>query len=247
MSLTRTELEPQFQELLEIEISHLGELIEFIRRCDELDSRISVDFAWRYIAQTRDSSDVEVEQHYTDFLQTIYPQWITYSDKLGRKLVASDFVDQLAPEYYNYIRGVRHGVEMFREENVALSTQEEEIKTQFGKISGAMMIVYQDIELTMQEANDYLKSSDRLVRKEVFNLMEQRRKQDAQRLDEIMSELIVIRTQIAHNCGFASYTDYKYSFRYDYTKEQINEFHQSISEVITPIGKKFFDTRKRLL
>ena len=247
MSLTRTELEPQFQELLEIEISHLGELIEFIRRCDELDSRISVDFAWRYIAQTRDSSDVEVEQHYTDFLQTIYPQWITYSDKLGRKLVASEFVDQLAPEYHNYIRGVRHGVEMFREENVALSTQEEEIKSQFGKISGAMMIVYQNKELTMQEANDYLKSSDRLVRKEVFILMEERRKQDAQKLDEIMSELIVIRTQIAHNCGFASYTDYKYSFRYDYTKEQINGFHQSISEVITPIGKKFFDTRKRLL
>ena len=99
----------------------------------------------------------------------------------------------------------------------------------------------------MQEAHDYLKSPDRLVRKEVFILMEERRKQDANKLDEVLSQLIQIRTQIAQNCGFASYTDYKYSYRYDYTKEQINEFHQSISEVITPLGKKFLDTRKRLL
>ena len=136
---------------------------------------------------------------------------------------------------------------MFREENVALSTQEEEIKSGFAKIAGAQTIVYQDKELTIQEANDYLKSPDRGVRKEVFTLIEQRRKQDANKLDEIMSQLIQIRTQIARNCGFESYTDYKYSYRYDYTKEQINEFHESIRQVVTPLGKKFFDTRKKLL
>ena len=247
MSLTRTALEPQFQSLWDREIASYAELIVWIKDCDTLDSSLSVDFAWRYIHQSTNTADTQAEAIYTDFLQTIYPHWITFSDKLGRKLIASEFVDQLPAEYHNYVRGVKHGVAMFREENVALSTQEEEVKSQFAKIAGAQTIVYKDTELTIQQANDYLKNSDRAVRKEVFELIEQRRKEDAEKLDEIMSQLIQIRTQIARNCGFESYTDYKYSYRYDYTKEQINEFHESIRQVVTPLGKKFFDTRKKLL
>ena len=247
MSFTRTELEPQFQALLERTLLSYDDLVVWIKDCDSLDASLSVDFAWRYIHQSTNTADTQAESDYNDFLQTIYPHWITYGDKLGRKLIANEFVDQLPAEYHNYVRGVKHGVEMFREENVALSTQEEEIKSQFAKIAGAQTIVYQNQELTIQQANDYLKNSDRAVRKEVFELIEARKKQDAEKLDEIMSQLIQIRTQIARNCGFESYTDYKYSYRYDYTKDQINEFHESIRQVITPLGKKFFDNRKKLL
>ena len=247
MSFTRTELEPQFQALLERTLLSYDDLVVWIKDCDSLDASLSVDFVWRYIHQSTNTADAQAESDYNDFLQTIYPHWITYGDKLGRKLIANEFVDQLPAEYHNYVRGVKHGVEMFREENVALSTQEEEIKSQFAKIAGAQTIVYQNQELTIQQANDYLKNSDRAVRKEVFELIEARKKQDAEKLDEIMSQLIQIRTQIARNCGFESYTDYKYSYRYDYTKDQINEFHESIRQVITPLGKKFFDNRKKLL
>jgi Zn-dependent oligopeptidase len=65
--------------------------------------------------------------------------------------------------------------------------------------------------------------------------MEQRRYQDADRIDDIMSQLVEIRTNIAQNCWFDSYTDYKFSWRYDYTKQQINDFHEAIRLVISPI------------
>lgn len=80
-----------------------------------------------------------------------------------------------------------------------------------------MTIRYQGQELTMQEAADFLKSPDRSVRKEVFELMEERRKTDSNRLDDVLSQLIGIRTQIARNCGFESYRQYKFAFRYDYS------------------------------
>lgn len=245
--MTRHILEPQFQSLLDASPRSRIELLEWIAAIDTLEATIGQDFAWRYIAQTRDTSDQKAEASYKDFLQTIYPHWTTFSDKLWRKLLANESIDTLPWEYDNYIRAVRHGVAMFREENVALSTQEEELKSEFAKISGAWTIQYQGKELTMQEANDYLKSPDRAVRKIVFELMEERRKQDAQKLDTTLSQLIQVRTQIAQNCGFQSYTDYKYSYRYDYSKDQINEFHASIAQVITPMGKKFFDARKKIL
>ena len=99
----------------------------------------------------------------------------------------------------------------------------------------------------MKQAEQHLKSSDRSVRKIVFELIESRRKQDADVLDNIMSQLIAIRTQIAHNCGFENYTDYKFSFRYDYTKTQINQFHESIRVVVTPLIQDFFADRRKIL
>jgi oligoendopeptidase F len=63
----------------------------------------------------------------------------------------------------------------------------------------------------MKQAEEYLKSSDRTIRKEVFELMEERRYQDNTQLDKIMSDLVQIRTQIANNCGFDNYTDYRFS------------------------------------
>jgi oligoendopeptidase F len=77
--------------------------------------------------------------------------------------------------------------------------------------------------------------------------MEERRYKDNTRLDIIMSDLVQIRTQIANNCGFESYTDYRFSSRYDYTKEQINQFHEAIRIVISPLMKSFFEDRRHAL
>jgi oligoendopeptidase F len=106
---------------------------------------------------------------------------------------------------------MRHAVEYFREENVALITREKEIESQWAEITGAWTIIYNGEELTIKQAEEHLKSSDRTVRKNIFELLEQRRYQDNEKLDTIMSDLIKIRTQIANNCGFESYTDYKFS------------------------------------
>ena len=82
MSSLRSLLDPQFQELLEREIDSYDEFIMWISNTDDLESRLSVDFAERYIAQTIDTKDLEAEKSYNDFLETIYPHRVNYSDKI---------------------------------------------------------------------------------------------------------------------------------------------------------------------
>lgn len=247
MNKERSYYLPKFELLLTQEISSYEELVQWIADYDSLDSELGLQYAWAYIHQTTNTADKEAKKIYWDFIQHIYPEWIKISDIIGRKLIDCPFVSQLPVEYSNYIRSVRHGIELFREENVPLMSQEEEIKSEFAKITGSWTIHYVWQELTMQQAHDYLKSSDREVRKTVWELMESRRKQDADTLDDVISQLIAIRTQIAQNCGFINYTDYKFSFRYDYSREQINQFHETIRIVITPLVKDFFATRKNIL
>jgi len=248
MKLTnRSEVQPQFDAMLAQEINSYEDLVTWVKSSDTLDAQIGQDYARRYIRQTTNTADEAVKQSYMDFLQNIYPEWIKVSDLMGRKLIASEYVSQLPDEYHNLIRSVRHGVEMFREANIPLISQEKEIESKFAEITGAMTVMYKGEELTMKQAEQYLKSDDRDIRKQIFELMESRRKQNADQLNEVMSDLISIRTQIAHNCGFKSYTDYKFSFRYDYTKAQINEFHESIRTAVSPIVKSLFDKRNTVI
>lgn len=247
MNKERSYYQTQFDALLSQDISSYEELVQWIADCDALDSELGLQYAWAYIHQTTNTADEEAKKVYWDFIQHIYPEWIKISDIIGRKLIACPFVSQLPPEYANYIRSVRHGIELFREENIPLMSQEKDIESKFWELMGALTITYNGEELTMKQAEQYLKSSDREVRKTVWELMESRRKQDADTLDDVMSQLIVIRTQIAQNCGFINYTDYKFSFRYDYTREQLNQFHEAIRIVMTPIVQTFFEDRKRIL
>lgn len=247
MNKERSYYQSKFELLLGQDISSYEELVQWIADCDVLDSELGQQYAWAYIHQTTNTADEGSRAVYQDFLQHIYPERMAISDKISRKLVACAFVSQLPSEYHNYVRSVRHGIELFREENIPLMSQEKEIESKFGELMWALTISYHGEELTMKQAEQHLKSSDRSVRKTVWELMESRRKQDADTLDNIMSQLIIIRTQIAQNCGFATYTDYKFSFRYDYTREQINQFHEAIRTVSIPIVQELFTTRKRIL
>lgn len=231
----RSEIESQFLELLERNITSLTDLIKWIDDSDSIEAKLQNDFAWRYIHQTTHTNNEQYKSEYENFLQTIYPNWIQISDKIGRKLIDNEFVSELPTTYHNLIRSTKHAIELYREENVPLLSQQQAIESEYSELIGAMSVEYKGEILTMAQAAQYLKNPDRSIRKELFELMEQRRKSDAEKFDDILTRLIHIRTEIAKNCGFESYTQYAYSRRFDYTQSQIHTFHKSIQQVITPL------------
>lgn len=68
-------------------------------------------------------------------------------------------------------------------------------------------------------------------------------------LDELYTELIHLRHQIAVNAGFENYRDYKFEElgRFDYTKEDCFDFHRAIKEEIVPIVKEFYAKQAKQL
>lgn len=202
-------------------INSSEELITRIHHIDTIESELNRTYAWTYIHQTTDTHNPEHQQAYESFINEIYPSRAKRSHKHEKKLIESPYLDSLPDTYRVSIQSIRHSIQLFREENIALFAQEKQLASQRSTITGSWTIVYKDTELTLPQANDYLSHSDRQVRKEVFELMEQRRYHDKDILDELMDKLVMIRTQIAHNCGFATYTDYKLSRRFDYTQDDI--------------------------
>ena len=120
---------------------------------------------------------------------------------------------------------------------------------EYGMISAKMTVEFDGKSLTMQQASLILKDTDREKRKTIYNLIQKRRLEDEEKLDNLYDELIILRQKIAKNAGYNNYRDYMFSAmgRFDYKPEDCFDFHNAISKKIVPIITSFEEKRKKEL
>jgi oligoendopeptidase F len=208
----------------------------------ELEAVLEENMAWRYIKMTINTLDEKLTESYQFFVTEIQPNLAPFEDSLNRKMMASPFTEELATNkaYAIYFRGVRSALELFREENIAIETELSTLSQQFGAISGKQMITYKGEQLTMPQAANFLKDPDEAVRKEVYELITERRLQDRDALDDLFNLLIKLRNQVAKNADCTDYREYKFKSlgRFDYTVADCLAFHDAIEKMIVPIVKQ---------
>jgi oligoendopeptidase F len=243
-------LKPLFEELKQREINSLLDLKQWMKDYSELEAVISEDGAWRYIKMTCDTKDEKLQNDFNFFVAEIEPHISPYANALNQKLIESPFVNQLEKDIYSvYVRSVKKSIELYREKNIPLLTEMRQKEQHFGNISGAQSIVYEGEEITLQKAATYFKSQDRTIREKIYHLIQNRRSQDEKALNDLYTELIDLRHQIALNAGFDNYRDFKHQElgRFDYSVQDCYHFHDAIQKHIVPLIKQNEQTRKQKL
>ena len=235
-------IRPYFEDLLARTITEKEAFIAWLQDKSELEAVLEEDAAWRYIRMTIDTRDEELTNSYTFFVTRIQPELAPYEDKLNKKLVeAPSYQDLVADKAYEiYFRSVRTALDLFREENIPLEAELNEKAQLFGSISAAQTIEHEGETLTMQKASMLLKETDESVRKTIFEKISARRRQDIEKLDDLYTELVGKRHQLALNAGFSNFRDYKFKSlgRFDYSKEDCYNFHKAIRDLIVPLVKE---------
>ena len=76
-----------------------------------------------------------------------------------------------------------------------------------------------------------------------------RRMQDAEQLDELLTQLIQIRQRIATNAGYTNYIEYRFAEfgRFDYTPADCLKFHDAIEKVVKPVVGRTLMARQKAL
>lgn len=243
-----SDLEPYFNNLAERPLNSKETLQQWLKDRSELESVISEDMAWRYIRMTCYTENEEYRKHYQDFIQNIQPQIAPVADKLNKKAAASSFLKDLEklPGYDIMIRSLKKEIEIFREENVALFTEINTETQKYAQLSGAMSVVVDDKEITLQQAAVFLMSTDRSRREEVYRKIATRRLQDKNELDQLFSNLINLRHKVSVNAGFGNFRDYMFKAlgRFDYTTQDCFNFHEAIQTEVVPIVNTMTEERK---
>jgi oligoendopeptidase F len=243
----------------------------------ELNAALDEEASRRYIAMTCHTDNADAEQAYLHFVEHVEPQlkprqfaleniYVAHpsraellqtgnapssrpSPPLGEKVAEGRLRGNAGGRYEVFDRDVKNHVELFRPENVALETEEAKLAQQYQKLIGAQTVKFRGEEKTLVQMGRYLEEPDRALRQEAWELVANRRLQDADKCEAIFDGLIALRTQIAKNAGFDNYRDFAFrqKGRFDYTPENCFQFHDAVEKEIMPAVREIQNERQRQL
>lgn len=246
------QLEPLFKQLQDEAPKLRGakQLEKWVLKASELGAALFQEEASRYISMTCQTDDKEAEKAYLHFVEQIEPRTKPEWQKLDQLFLASPFMEKLPlKRWLVYIRDVRKDVELFRQENVALQTEETKLGQQYQKTMGAMSVKFQDREQTLQQMGKYLEEPDRALREQAWTLVAERRLKDRDAIEQYYDELLVLRGKIARNASFDNYRDYAFRAkgRFDYGPSACEDFHKAVEETVVPLARKLQARRRKLM
>lgn len=245
---TWEDLAPYYEQLLQKEINSAEELEQWLTNRSELDAYVSENLGWRYIKMNIDTTNADFRDDFSFFINEIEPKIAPIDHQLNNKLHSNSFFAILNQgDYKVYFRKLEQDIAIYREENIPLTTQLTQKAQQYGEIVGNMVVEVEGKTLTLQQAAVYLKKHDRNLRKEVYQKIAERRLKDKERLNDLFSEMIALRHQIALNAGFKNYRDYMFAAlgRFDYNPEACFAFHEAIAKEVVPLVNEWDGQRKK--
>lgn len=243
-------LKTYFEELQHRPIHSAAELEKWLVDYSELGAVVSENMAWRYIKMTCDTANTELRDSFNDFVQNIEPHMAPVANELNKKIIASPFTNSLTKAGYDiYLRGIKNSIDLFREENIPLNTQLQELEQQFGEINGAQSIEYAGEKMTLQKAGIFLKDLNRQVREDVYKIVQTRRAEDEEKLNDLFTKLIQLRNKVAINAGFKNFRDYKHQAlaRFDYSVQDCLDFHEAVKLHAAPLISEHDEKRRQKL
>lgn len=240
-------VEKQFERLAGRPLDSTEAVERFLLDLSELDAAVNEEEQLRYVAMTCQTDDAERERRYLHFVEHVAPNLKRWHDRLDRKLLESPAISGLSKRFEVLLRQIRNRVEIFREENVALQTDDEKLRTQYQKLCGAMTVQFDGREQTLQEMARYLEETDRARRQAAWEVVAQRRHADRDAIDALYDQMVALRDRIARNAGCTDYRAYMFRAleRFDYTPAHCQAFHAAVEQVLVPLKRRMQEHRRR--
>ena len=224
-----------------------AQLEQAILNWEELSAAIAEEGSKRYIAMTCQTDDKTAERAYLDFVETIEPQLKPHNSRLAKALADHPHRDGLPVERYEvFTRDTALEVELFRPENVPLETEATKLGQQYQKLIGGLAVQFDGEEQTLVQMGRHLEETDRGRRQKAWELVANRRLDEAETIDTQLDDLAKRRNQMSANAGFPNYRDYAHrrSGRFDYTPDDCLAFHDAIEQAMVPLLTELHDERR---
>jgi oligoendopeptidase F len=216
----------------------------------ELSAALDEESSKRYIAMTCHTDNAEAESAYLHFVEKVEPEVKPRQFKLAQIYVGHPLREKLPRErYLVFDRDTKLQVELFRQENVPLETEETRLNQEYQKLSGSLTVQFRGEERTLVQMGRYLEEPDRALRQEAWELVAKRRLQEVEKFEDIFDQLIELRERIGRNAGFKNYRDYAFRRlgRFDYTPEDCAHFHDAVAREVMPAVRELHADRRRQL
>jgi oligoendopeptidase F len=239
------DISPYFDELARRPLQ-VDTIEGWLHEWSTLEEMVGEAAAQAMIAYTIDTSDSAKEADHLRFSTEILPRMEERSVELARRLVESGYS---TPPLQTTLARFRTSIEIFREENVPVFAELEELSARYQRITGSMTVEWEGVERPLPQLQPFLKSPDRAVRERAFRAATQPYIDQHDTLASLFDRMYGLRQRAASNAGFANFRDYIFpaKFRFDYTPEDCERFHRAVEQTVAPAVERILEVRRRRL
>ncbi len=211
-----------------------------------LDSLVGEAGALAMVAYTGDTADPAKEAAYLRFSTEVFPKVDEQGVRLARRLLDLGWS---RPDLETTVRRFRTDAEIFREENVPLFAEIEELSAQYQKIAGGLSAEWDGERKTIPQLQPHLKAKDRAVRERAFRLGAEAYLAQRDAMADLFDRMYERRVRVARNAGFADYQQYAFAakHRFDYTPDDVARFHDAVEATVVPAVERLMARRKEAL
>src|SRR5690606_17254662 len=98
------------------------------------------DLGWRYIKMTTDTTSEENRERFNFFISQIEPHIAPLTNKLNQKVIDNPYLEEVSKTsgYAVMIRSIKMALKIFKEENIPLNIEIQQLSQQYGAIHGDM-------------------------------------------------------------------------------------------------------------
>jgi len=239
---------PLFEMLERSPLDTLAQLESWLLNRSELMDAIQEEGSVRYIRMTCDTENKDLEKSYFDYLEEISENVKSADHRLKIRILQSSSWSHLpSRRYFVLKRSFQNDVDLFREENVRLETEESKLSQNYQKLIGSLTVEFEGREQTLQQMSRYQEFPDRSLREAAWKAVVDVRWRESERLEAIFNDLLELRRKISFNAGYTSYRDYafKHLERFDYIPEDCFRFHEGVEKAVVPLMRKIEERRAR--
>jgi len=230
-------------------VASVADLEAWLAHGSEVHAALAESSSLTYIEMTCQTDDEAKEKAYMHIVEVVDPWLKPRQFALMQKLDKNPFFKKLPGFYEVYRRSVDTQVKIYREENVARETQVAKLTQQYQKISGAMTVQFDGQEQTLARMGRIQEEPDRSRREAAWKTVVECRLQDADKLEELFDQLLVLRNDIAHAADFSDFRAYTFANyeRFDYTPEDCLRFHDAVEHHIVPLARELRTATRRFV
>lgn len=239
------DLAPHFEALATVSVEPDG-VGEWLATWSRLQAIVDEAATLAMIAYTCDTADPVKEAANLRWSAEIYPSIVEQHVRLAKRFV--EFGVEI-PGMELVIREFRTDIEIFREANVPLLAEVEELIVRYQKITGGLEVDWDGVRKTIPQLQPFLRERDRGVRERAFRLGAQAYLEQRSQLVDTFDRMFALREQIARNAGFGNYMAYAFrsKYRFDYTPEDCARFHAAVEATVVPAVTRLMAHRRRAL
>jgi oligoendopeptidase F len=227
----------------------VGELEQWLLDLAALACAVLAARTRRRIAMTRDTGNEAARTAHEAFERDVYPRWRRIQERFRKRFLESPFRAALPARYAMLDRALAAAAALYREENVPLLAEEEELGARYARMTGGRDVVFRGRRVRQEECAGLLEEPDRATRAEAYAALAIGRATDAEKTEALFDEMLALRHRIARNAGCRDYVEFRFRDlqRFDYGPADCAAFHAAVERHVVPALSAQMDARRRRL